>query len=227
MSGKPKKAHALETPELPANLVPHPRYGTSTKASGYKLSVDDVRADRHLARLARGSFWPKSAIPGPALVTGSPYAWRYYVDRLCRCVDCYRPFIFYAVEQRLWFERLGFHVESHAVRCTSCRRSVRKVKQRRDRIEGYLAALKDMPGPLTRDVLSDAELRSLATDLLALAEIGAIKRLHLLNRLRRAMLERLERSDDQAFDALVKRIDKLSGPSKRSTAGGGGLAVRP
>ena len=216
MSGKPKRAPPYVAPELPDNLVSHPRYGRKIKASGHTLTAAEARV---LSRLRRGTFWPETALPagGPADRYGATLL---YVDRLCRCVDCFRPFVFYATEQRFWVQALGFHPDSTATRCTDCRRSVRKVKERRDRIEDHLRDLKARPGALTRDVLSDDALAKLAVDLLALIEAGAIKKLDLLVRLRRAMFDRLDRAPNPSFATLVKRIDKHAGPTKRSHLNG-------
>jgi hypothetical protein len=212
VSGKPKKQLPLEAPEMPDNVVPHPRYGVKIKASGHQLTAQETRA---LSQFKRGTIWPETALP--AHVSADRYgATLVYVDKLCRCIECYRPFVFYAVEQRYWVQALGFHPDSTATRCTACRRSVRKVKERRDRIEEHLRDLKDRPGPLTKDVLSDKALEALTVDLLALAEVGAIKRLELLKRLRRAMLDRLAQRLVEAFKILIKRIDKLVGPVKRA-----------
>jgi hypothetical protein len=221
MSGKPKKALPFVAPELPDNIVPHPRYGVKVKPSGHQLTAQEARA---LRGLKRGTYWPETALPG-ALAADRYGATLVYVDRLCRCIECFRPFVFYATEQRFWVQALGFHPDSTATRCTDCRRSVRKVKERRDRIEHYLRDLKDRPGPLTRDVLNDAALEALAVDLLALIEAGAIKKLDLLVRLRRAMLDRLARAPLASFEALIKRIDKLAGPTKRSSLNGSSASL--
>jgi hypothetical protein len=216
VSGKPKKQPPLVVPEMPDNVVPHPRYGVKIKPSNHVLTVQEARA---LQQFKRGTFWPASALPANVAADryGTPLI---YVDRLCRCVACFRPFVFYAVEQRFWVQSLGFHPDSTATRCTACRRTVRKVKERRDRIEDHLRDLKDRPGPLTTDVLSDKALTALAVDLLALADAGAIKKFDLLKRLRRAMLDRLDQRLVEAFVPLIKRIDKFAGPVKRASSTG-------
>jgi hypothetical protein len=214
VSGKPKKPVPLAAPDMPDNVVPHPRYGVKIKVSSYVLTAED---QRYLQNLKRGTFWPETAIPAGRAADryGSHLL---YVDRLCRCIECFRPFVFYAQEQRFWVDALGFHPDATATRCTECRRSVRKVKERRDRIEEHLRDLKDRPGALTRDVLSDKALLALTVDLLALADAGAIKKFDLLKRLRRAMLDRVEQRDVAEMKPLIKRIDKLAGPSKRSAS---------
>jgi Probable zinc-ribbon domain len=211
VSGKSKKPEPLTAPEMPDNVVPHTHYGVKVKASVHTLTTEDLR---FLRTLKPGTFWPETAIPAGRSADryGSHLL---YVDRLCRCIECFRPFVFYAQEQRFWVEALGFHPDSTATRCTECRRTVRKVKQRRDRIEEHLRDLKDRPGALTRGVLTDKALLALTIDLLALVECGAIKKLDLLKRLRRAMFDRVDPRTTAEMQPLIKRIDKLAGPVKR------------
>ena len=42
------------------------------------------------------------------------------LERICR--ECGRPFIFFAVEQKHWYETLRFPLEADAVRCPICRK---------------------------------------------------------------------------------------------------------
>ena len=49
----------------------------------------------------------------------------FYVDLPRTCVQCAQPFVFRAVEQKLWYEKLGFHFHADATRCLSCRRKRR------------------------------------------------------------------------------------------------------
>ena len=42
---------------------------------------------------------------------------------LKKCRDCQRGFIFFAVEQKYWFEDLGFYVDADCVRCPECRKA--------------------------------------------------------------------------------------------------------
>ncbi len=45
-----------------------------------------------------------------------------YFDILKTCVDCRRHFIFYAAEQKHWYEDLGFSTAADCVRCVDCRK---------------------------------------------------------------------------------------------------------
>lgn len=44
-----------------------------------------------------------------------------YVDMRKTCRSCHRPFIFFAAEQKHWFEVLQFYVDADCVHCPECR----------------------------------------------------------------------------------------------------------
>ncbi|RYD36326.1 MAG: hypothetical protein EOP87_05680 [Verrucomicrobiaceae bacterium] len=84
---------------------------------------------------------PESRIPGTA-ITANPAKQNYasfpfvvYFDQKKVCTDCAPPFIFFAEEQRYWFEVLRFNVNADCVRCPPCRELDRK-KRRRKRSGG-------------------------------------------------------------------------------------------
>jgi Probable zinc-ribbon domain len=52
----------------------------------------------------------------------------HYYDFKRVCQDCQGSFIFFAAEQKYWFETLGFHADARAVRCAECRK-IAKVSQ--------------------------------------------------------------------------------------------------
>lgn len=49
----------------------------------------------------------------------------FYLDDPRTCVQCAQPFVFRAVEQKLWYETLGFRLSAVATRCLPCRRKRR------------------------------------------------------------------------------------------------------
>ncbi|WP_165603666.1 zinc-ribbon domain containing protein [Planctopirus hydrillae] len=61
------------------------------------------------------------------------FSFAYYYDVLKQCRDCQRDFIFYAKEQKYWFETLKLPLEADAVRCVGCRRRKRKQSQAHQR----------------------------------------------------------------------------------------------
>ena len=52
---------------------------------------------------------------------------------------CHRPFIFFAKEQRYWFETLRFLVDADCVHCPDCRRESRTVQRRLRRYSDLFA----------------------------------------------------------------------------------------
>lgn len=67
------------------------------------------------------------------------YPRKYYVDVLRSCRTCHRPFIFFAKEQRYWFETLHFFVDADCVHCPDCRRESRTVQRRLRRYSDIFA----------------------------------------------------------------------------------------
>lgn len=55
------------------------------------------------------------------------------LDRICR--DCQQPFIFFAYEQKYWYEELGLRLEADCIRCVPCRKRHRKIADARRRYE--------------------------------------------------------------------------------------------
>ncbi len=58
----------------------------------------------------------------------------FYLDEKRECIQCGRPFTFGAAEQKFWYESLGFHARSTAIRCRQCRRKQRSEKALRAEI---------------------------------------------------------------------------------------------
>jgi len=66
----------------------------------------------------------------PAMVAVTHY---FDLDRVC--IDCDRRFIFFAAEQKHWYEELGFGLESECVRCVDCRKREQGLTQTAQRYE--------------------------------------------------------------------------------------------
>src|SRR5262249_1916680 len=66
----------------------------------------------------------------PATVPVTHY---YDIDKVCR--DCGRKFIFFAEEQKHWYEELGFPLEAEAIRCPPCRKRLQRIGRIRKRYE--------------------------------------------------------------------------------------------
>jgi len=148
------------------NYVPHPRYGTEPIPSGYKVDEDTIR--RGHWRLSRDRIFPETVLAANTEKQNyALYPRKYYVDveRICRTCD--RPFLFFAREQRYWFETLRFFVDADCVFCPECRRASRAVQRRLRRYSDLYAK----PEP------SRKELMFTVDDAIFLVEHGVLKNL--------------------------------------------------
>lgn len=101
-------------------FVDHPRYGDRPILSGERWTEQEVR--QAFWRYGSQGFLPETAIS--ANIAKQKYCCcprRVYVDIIRRCRTCRRPFIFFALEQKHWFETLGFHVDADCLHCQECR----------------------------------------------------------------------------------------------------------
>jgi len=110
---------------------------------------------------------------------------RYYVDFLESCRICQHEFIFYATEQRHWYETLGFYIHAACVLCPKCRTTDQTFRRRFTRYS------KNVP----RKDLTDAEFTTLLGDTLFLYESGLLKTDQQLRRLRNQARKRLPESN--------------------------------
>lgn len=67
-----------------------------------------------------------------------PVTHYYDIERVCR--DCGRLFVFYAREQKYWYEELGFSLDSDCVRCVPCRKKEQEIQQLRKRYNELVSA---------------------------------------------------------------------------------------
>lgn len=145
------------------NYVEHPLYGKGPKLTGLNpdpldrdvhlhwnaMSRDELRArymaitgkpwplddygfynDRHIKRIDNTAI---AAGPLCYEPTGAPPT--HYFDTERQCVDCQRMFIFFAQEQKHWYEELCFTLESDCVRCVDCRKKQQGIARQRERYE--------------------------------------------------------------------------------------------
>ena len=177
---KARKSPEHAQAALPPDLVPHPRYGAAVVPSGEVVTEAEVRGS--FWQYAKETLFPASAIRADlSRQNFSTMARGYYVDLLRRCRDCDRPYLFFAREQRHWYEVLGFYVDADCVRCPGCRRGERAHRQR----------FRRFANAVTREDLRAAELATLAADAAALWEDGVLrdeqKLRRICNRVREAL----------------------------------------
>lgn len=82
-----------------------------------------------------------SAIPGTAVAadldrqTPATIPVTHYLDIERKCAECRRWFIFFAEEQKYWYEELEFPLESDCLHCSECRKVRQELQQQRFRYE--------------------------------------------------------------------------------------------
>ena len=187
------------------DVVTHPRYGSRIRPSGYNVDAATVRE----------SFWgykcetifPESAIPANLQRQSDatfPRGW--YVDVLKKCRDCRRQFIFYAEEQRHWYETLGFTIDADCVRCPICRKADQTLRRRFQRFSNAIG----------RTDLTDDEFITLVRDAIFAWDNGLLKKRDKLNRIRNQARRRIP---DHAATAEISRLLRhCEAADRRSTA---------
>ena len=117
-------------------FVTHPRYGQRPRITGLNPETDyggDVFLHWHSPKECR---IPNTAIcanlsrQAPATVSVT-----HYFDVKRQCHDCGKPFIFFAEEQKYWYEELGFGLDSDCVRCVPCRKKQQGIARLREKYE--------------------------------------------------------------------------------------------
>ena len=101
--------------------VVHPRFGQGPLYTGVDVNEGEEVVSLH---------WLTPRIPGtaiPAKASNSMIALTHYYDVERKCRDCHRMFIFFAAEQRYWYETLRFPIESDCVRCYPCRKDQQRL----------------------------------------------------------------------------------------------------
>jgi hypothetical protein len=92
--------------------------------------LDTVSYMSHVKRIPNTAIAADLARQTPATVPVTHY---FDLERVCR--DCQRHFIFFAEEQKHWYEELGFGLDSDCVRCVECRKRQQGIARKRQRYE--------------------------------------------------------------------------------------------
>ncbi|QDT65851.1 zinc-ribbon domain containing protein [Calycomorphotria hydatis] len=118
---------------LLANLVPHPRFTTLDPRQ-----IEPLKAkEREHFELVRQSFWrytqeilvPKTDIPADlSKQSHATIPCNFYIDLIKTCISCTKRFIFFAQEQKYWYEDLGYPLDADCVRCAPCRKKSQRTK---------------------------------------------------------------------------------------------------
>ncbi|MDB6140316.1 MAG: hypothetical protein JWO94_3388 [Verrucomicrobiaceae bacterium] len=183
--------------ELPANLVPHPRFGAKIRKSGFKVDETEIR--RSCCAKESETIFPNTVRTADTTKQHNGYnpPRFYYVDILKKCETCRRPFIFHAQEQQYWYEALGFYYASECPNCPECRHADRQLRHSSQRYAITIG----------RPDLSDGELLTLIEDAVTLFNANILKDQQCLRRLRNLARQRLPDNDviEMIDQAIAKR----------------------
>ena len=145
------------------DYVEHPLYGRGPRITG-ENPQDDWQNGVYLGwHSPIGERIADTAIVADTSKQVSrPVSVTHYYDVKRTCRDCKRLFIFFAEEQKFWYETLGFPLESDCVRCIDCRKTQQDRAELRNRYENLLQ----------KHDRTDDETLELATCALTLIECG-------------------------------------------------------
>lgn len=124
-----------------AAFVEHPRFGKGPRFTGLDpVNTPDGTVFCHW-HSAPGVRVPNTAVVAhiasqrPATVPVTHY---FDARRICR--QCQRPFLFFADEQKYWYEELKFPLEADCLECVPCRKDEQQLRVARQKYDALLAA---------------------------------------------------------------------------------------
>ncbi len=188
-----RKKRRREAPfDLPHDLVPHPRARQmAMRPHGQQAQLSEAEIHAQVWQLHRGTIVPGTALmANTALQCYCCYPRKLYADILKQCRTCARPFLFYANEQRFWFETLRLPVDVDCVHCPACRKHAHRVKAARARYATALHAPR----------LDAKDMKAFVDDALFLFDVGALRNVARLGAIKnRAQRELADYSGTQAL----------------------------
>lgn len=139
MAGKKKKPSGYvkaQTQKEFEGYVEHPRFGRYPRFTGENAHNDwEGRVFLHWRSR------PETRVPDTAVAadlsrqTPATVPVTHYYDEKRSCLDCHKPFLFFALEQKHWYEELGFTVDSDCVRCPLCRKKTQWLARKKERYD--------------------------------------------------------------------------------------------
>jgi hypothetical protein len=181
--------------EYPRDLVPHPRFGARSVPSGFDVPRELIR---RVYCYDRPPVFPDSAIPADVSRQNYSVVPRAcYVDILKTCHRCDRQFIFFAREQRYWYEDLGFWVDAQCIHCPECRQWRHRLRRAHQRFSRAVS----------RREWKDDELASLVRDAILLYEVGVLRSEQKLRRIKNLARTQLPEAD--VTKEIVALVDSL------------------
>lgn len=142
----------------------HPKYGDTPIKSEYEIGLDEIN-NSHFT-IKKLSYYQETAIPADTSRQNfSLYPRTIYVDIERQCIQCDKWFLFYALEQKYWYEHLGFYVDADCTKCINCRINERGIKK-------FMMTYQDL---VNKENRSEKETRELKQAALELFQRGYLK----------------------------------------------------
>lgn len=123
-----------------SDYVEHPRYGKGPRFTGLDVANSpDGKVYCHWHSPV-GVRVPQTAVAAevehqrPATLAVTHY---FDAERVCR--KCRRRFLFFAEEQKHWYEDLGFPLEADCLDCPPCRKDEHRLRSIRQKYDALLA----------------------------------------------------------------------------------------
>lgn len=117
------------------NYAEHSRYGKRPRITGLNPETNYLKVFLHW-HSREGIRVPNTAIQADLTIQApATVAVTHYFDSKRICRDCNKPFIFFAEEQKHWYEELGFGLDSDCVRCPVCRKQQQGLARAKERYE--------------------------------------------------------------------------------------------
>jgi hypothetical protein len=186
-----------------SGFVEHPRYGKGPRFTG--LDVTDspdgtVYCHWHSPVSVR--------VPGTAVVADvarqrpATLHVTHYFDAKRVCRKCERPFLFFAEEQKYWYEDLEFPLEADCLECAPCRKDEQRLGLVRQKYEALLRET----ARTEADTLELVECGVLLVE----SSVFSVKVLPKLRGLLKTILVAAELPSYDRARALMSRLDDIA-----------------
>jgi len=114
----------------------HPRYGKRPLITGENPQSDFANGVNLHWHTQKDSLIPNTAIRADSnRQVDAMFPITHYFDVRRRCNDCDKMFIFFAREQKYWYESLQFSINADCRQCVGCRKEKQFVANRRAQYE--------------------------------------------------------------------------------------------
>lgn len=138
-TGRPKRDGSIDYREFRE----HPRFGRTPRITGLNpVVVRPVAPGMQIINFLghSGTRIPSTAIEADAgkqklAIFALLSAVSHYFDQHCVCTDCDLNFIFFAEEQKHWYEDLGLSLDKRCAHCVVCRKRHQALKKKLRRYE--------------------------------------------------------------------------------------------